>query len=411
METLIDGESKYSWEKNASSWEGVQEDDQGRIMSFVTERERSHRIKSRRITSSVRRGLIRYFVLGIDLSSSALEKDFRPSRLESVKLSLRKFIIEYFDQNPISQLSLTITRDRIAEKLTDLSGNPKQHEARLKEESKAEGEPSLENVVRLALNILGSVPEYGTRELLIIYNSLKSRDPGNILETIMEAKNARLRVSVICTAAELYVCRKLAEDTGGSFGVAIDPLHLTELVMRQVEPPPEAKSRGPLRTDFVYMGFPRRQVQSTPLLALEGHRSIYVTSSFICPRCNTRCAELPSQCGVCRLQLISSAHIARSHHHLFPVPAFAETKVYLINGNVNSFESQNHNTLDNTTMENEIQDNTPVVRLSPEEARCYGCLRNILSGGLAFSCPSCLHIYCVDCDLFIHDSLHNCPGC
>lgn len=28
-----------------------------------------------------------------------------------------------------------------------------------------------------------------------------------------------------------------------------------------------------------------------------------------------------------------------------------------------------------------------------------------------FSCPSCLGVFCVDCDLFIHDSLHCCPGC
>ena len=53
---------------------------------------------------------------------SARENDFRPSRLEVTKTCLEQFIVDYFDQNPISQLSLALTRDRGAEKVTDLSG-------------------------------------------------------------------------------------------------------------------------------------------------------------------------------------------------------------------------------------------------------------------------------------------------
>ena len=39
-------------------------------------------------------------------------------------------------------------------------------------------------------------------------------------------------------------------------------------------------------------------------------------SSFSLPQ------ELPSQCNVCKLTLVSSPHLARSYHHLFPVPPF-----------------------------------------------------------------------------------------
>jgi hypothetical protein len=35
------------------------------------------------------------------------------------------FILSYFDQNPLSQIGMIITRDSVAEKLTELSG--KQH--------------------------------------------------------------------------------------------------------------------------------------------------------------------------------------------------------------------------------------------------------------------------------------------
>ena len=28
-----------------------------------------------------------------------------------------------------------------------------------------------------------------------------------------------------------------------------------------------------------------------------------------------------------------------------------------------------------------------------------------------FQCSTCHHLFCLDCDLFIHESLHSCPGC
>ena len=35
-------------------------------------------------------------------------------------------------------------------------------------------------------------------------------------------------------------------------------------------------------------------------------------------------AELPASCHVCGLTLVSSPHLARSYHHLFPVQPFRE---------------------------------------------------------------------------------------
>jgi transcription factor Ssl1 len=28
-----------------------------------------------------------------------------------------------------------------------------------------------------------------------------------------------------------------------------------------------------------------------------------------------------------------------------------------------------------------------------------------------YSCPRCHNHFCVDCDIFVHEVLHNCPGC
>ena len=73
MQSFIDNDlsNKYSWENNAKlSYESIQEDHDGNITllnaTTLTDRDRLiHRqAKSRRITSSIRRGLIRYLVVG-----------------------------------------------------------------------------------------------------------------------------------------------------------------------------------------------------------------------------------------------------------------------------------------------------------------------------------------------------------
>jgi len=32
-------------------------------------------------------------------------------------------------------------------------------------------------------------------------------------------------------------------------------------------------------------------------------------------------------------------------------------------------------------------------------------------GGVVSRCPDCRNLYCFDCDTFIHEQLHVCPGC
>ncbi len=45
---------------------------------------------------------------------------------------------------------------------------------------------------------------------------------------------------------------------------------------------------------------------------------------FNCPKCLSKLCELPSECRICGLTLVSSPHLARSYHHLFPVNDFIE---------------------------------------------------------------------------------------
>lgn len=168
-------------------------------------------------TAIIQRGIIRHLFLIIDLSEAMNEKDLRPSRVELSLTYAQQFVIEFFDQNPISQLGIIITRDGIAEKLTELSGNPTDHIKVLKSKKNTEtsGEPSLQNALQLARASMLGVPSHGSKEVLLIFGSLTTCDPSDIHETIDLLKKEMVRVSIVGLAAEVQICRLLSDSTKG----------------------------------------------------------------------------------------------------------------------------------------------------------------------------------------------------
>ena len=70
--------------------------------------------------------------------------------------------------------------------ITLFAGNPSEHVRVLRENTKTSGELSLQNSLELARNHLRNVPSYGTREIVVIYGSLTTSDPGNVFEVIKE---------------------------------------------------------------------------------------------------------------------------------------------------------------------------------------------------------------------------------
>lgn len=145
---------KLSWEEEyARSWDILTEDVhgslEGAVAAFLTSN------KQRRIlrdTAAVQRGIIRHLFLIIDLSESMLDRDMRPSRLELSLKYAQEFVTEFFDQNPISQLGIIVTRDGMAERISPLGGNPVEHLKALQNKKKllASGEPSLQNALNMA---------------------------------------------------------------------------------------------------------------------------------------------------------------------------------------------------------------------------------------------------------------------
>ena len=55
-----------------------------------------------------------------------------------------------------------------------------------------------------------------------------------------------------------------------------------------------------------------------------------------------------------------------------------------------------------------------ITLLTCSNCRFINYFSNILADGqtsLHVRCPKCNQHFCLDCDIYIHESLHNCPGC
>eukprot|EP00871_Galdieria_phlegrea_P000065 jgi/Galph1/1059/GphlegSOOS_G5764.1 len=369
----------YSWELEIDrSWEALEEDESGRIKD-IDHIERVPKRQRQRITEqNVRRGLIRYVVLMIDLSVAAKETDLKPCRGEACLSCCEAFIRNYFDENPLSQLSLVFLRDGIAEKQTPMSTNLRQPLEALKKaiDKGFWGVCSLQNGLEVAVSMLSSIPSYGSREIILLYNSLSSCDPGDIHETIDKVRQQKIRCSVVGTAAELYILRYLCSKTGGTYYVSMNENHLQALLLEFTTPPASFEDNS--EVTLVQMGFPVLKTLKEPKPCLND--KVFRSQVFVCPRCECYYGEVPIECVLCGLMLVPSTHLARSYHHIFPVANFTE---------------QSCDNLQSSQME-----------------ACFGCkVANINQSYSNYICTRCQRVFCSECDSFIHDNLFNCPGC
>ena len=97
---------------------------------------------------------------------------------------------------------------------------------------------SIQNSLESVHSSLAQLPLYGSREVMFVVSALSTCDPGNVHTAIAAAKGAKIRVSVVSVAAEMHLCRRMTEETGGMFGVATSQHHLEELLMAHAPPPP-----------------------------------------------------------------------------------------------------------------------------------------------------------------------------
>ncbi|RAL44086.1 hypothetical protein DM860_015007 [Cuscuta australis] len=377
-----------AWERTYAderSWESLQEDESGflRPIDNKTIFHAQYRRRLRTATSArIQKGLIRYLYIVIDFSRAATEMDFKPSRMVVVAKQVEAFIREFFDQNPLSQIGLIMLKDGVAHCLTDLGGSPEAHIKALMGKLECSGDASLQNGLERVHELLSQIPSYGHREVLILYSALNTCDPGDIMETIQKCKKSKIRCSVIGLSAEVYICKHLCQETGGMYYVALDEAHIKELVLEHAPPPPAIAEFAV--ANLIKMGFPQRAAEGA-ISICSCHKETKVGGGYTCPRCKSRVCELPTECCICGLTLVSSPHLARSYHHLFPITPFEDVSPYIRNN------------------------------LQITQKKCFGCQQSLLNPGNipgpCVACPKCKKLFCLDCDIYVHESLHNCPGC
>ncbi|KAG2015459.1 RNA polymerase II transcription factor [Coprinopsis cinerea AmutBmut pab1-1] len=365
----------YTWEASYTrSWDTVQEDEAGSLQTSVEElMARGRRRRLLAPAAPIRRTIIRHLIIILDLSQSMMDRDMRPTRFDLTLQYTREFIAEWFDQNPLGQIGIVGMRAGLGERIGELSGNPQEVLRAIADRHKLEptGEPSLQNAIEMARSNM---------------------------------KFNKIRISVVALAAEMKICRELCDKTGGQFGVAMNEGHYKDLLFELVPPPaqkaaprpagpgsaPQPPSTNPA-ADLMMMGFPTRLPESSQPTLCVCHSELK-SQGFLCPRCQSKVCDVPTDCDVCGLMIVSSPHLARSYHHLFPV------KPYIA---IPSLQ--------------EITNTAPA---------CHGCSRPfptsppanaVVTEGVSpvgrYRCPECSFDFCSECDIFVHDVVHTCPGC
>ncbi|KAK9449776.1 Ssl1-like-domain-containing protein [Limtongia smithiae] len=419
----------YVWEDSIQRpWDVVQEDEGGSLAGAVADLVQSNKRKRLYYDSTpVQRGIIRHLMLVIDLSNSMTDKDMRPSRYMLSLSYAMQFVADYFEQNPISQLGVIGMRNGLATLISQLGSNPTEHIQALQHLKKKEpsGDPSLQNALEMCRGALYHVPTHGTKEVVIIFGSLLSCDPGDIHKTIATLKAERIRVRVVGLAAEVAVCKELCKQTNdgdvlSTYGVALHEQHFKELLLAACIPPASAKAAANRSgSELMRMGFPSRIVETTPSFC--ACHSRLSKGGYVCPRCKVKVCSLPTECPACELTLILSTHLARSYHHLMPLRNWDEVKAEDARKTSACFACQRPfpkiEISSDTTSGGEMR-----IRLSVSQAgvslkttdkitTVSTPAANIKVPTGRFRCPDCGQHFCIDCDLFSHEVLHCCPGC
>ena len=229
-------------------------------------------------------------------------------------------------------------------------------------------------LVRAAAS-LSTAPPYSTKEALFIFSSISTCDAAEttVQEATAPLQNSGSRVSVVSMSAELFAMRRMCTETGGSYGVALERQHFDELLGAHVAAP--TCGSGVAVPMLIRMGFPQQcKPEDSPAVCM--CHGLLRRHVFECPQCGAGVCAVPCRCTTCDIPLASAPMIARTFQQLFPVPAFEWLPA---RGN---FDSANE--------------------------RCGACCINAC---LRYQCPRCHLGVCEACDVFIYDTLRQCPGC
>lgn len=426
-----------AWETSAlKKAPTIKEAADGTVQRSVQEREEERKRKRlRKDTKPFQRGIIRHVALVLDISEAMLEKDMRPNRYITMIKYTQEYVREFFEQNPISQMSVLAMHDGLCVPVSELSGNPADHISaiqgvRFPKNPKdvplePKGSPSLQNALELARATLYHTPSHGTREVIIVFGALLTLDPGDIHATIKNCVRDKVRVSIIGMGARIRICQEIVGRTNAGdeseYTVATDQELLRELLLATTTPPvvrtsqsaqPQANA-STSSAALMMMGFPSKNVEEVATLC--ACHGVLSKGGYTCPRCKAKVCSLPVTCPSCHLTLLLSTHLARSYHHLFPLQNWAEVSWARAKakgsrecvGCLTKFPDPPPEAGQQNGEGGGDDINRPISNEDGKGPEDY----QTASESARYECRSCKSHFCIDCDMFCHMVLHNCPGC
>lgn len=219
----------------------------------------------------VERRVHRALALVIDMSQNMSEKDYAPSRIELVLKTTQEFIAEYFEQSPISLLSLIVMRNSVAAIKVPFTSDRVALDKGLQDLINMEssgartcaGEMSLQNGLRIARDALkeSKKSEQAAAEVLVIFGGITSCDPGKISVLIETLAKEGVICNTLSLTAEVYIAKKIAMKTGGLSLVALNERHFRDIFFRFTKPSPVFNTVPP---HTIEIGFPEHKHERLP---------------------------------------------------------------------------------------------------------------------------------------------------
>lgn len=240
-------------------------------------------------------------------------------------------------------------------------------------------------------------------------------------------------------AAQVAICAELCSRTNGGdttcYSVAQHEQHFRELFLASTIPPPtlqtEQNSAGllmmgfPSRSKAVSAAVPkpkmsrdenpakagqkkraeREKEKNDPISLCACHHNP-CREGYLCTRCGTKVCRLPAECPSCGLTLILSTHLARSYHHLFPLRNWVKVSWSDAAKSVACYACLAHFPAPPPKGKGKEKEAAKAT-LSEEQTKK---LEDVSESG-RYACVVCSNHFCIDCDVFAHEVVHNCPGC
>jgi transcription initiation factor TFIIH subunit 2 len=307
----------------------------------------------------------RWICVILDVSESMREReDLQPNRLIYCLRVVLRFIQNFFERHPLSQMQLILTANGVATSLSTLSGSVIAHTDALKgvlrqstnaapsQSSDSDfskhilkGVVSLQNALLLALRTLQGGSSLlpgaaaaslaaGSKEVILIMSSLATQDPANIFTTVEKLRKASIFAHVFHIGADLYICRYLAERTHGTYCVALSGDHFASELMKVIDNTPVDANRSSAAVNYGVRQLPvgfcspinvgesqEEKLQRCPKCltpvehGFDSRSDQHVDSAS--PAVATLRAlgsptALPTNCHVCGLLLVKPSHLIRS---------------------------------------------------------------------------------------------------